>query len=282
MSKKLVTLMFGCCAAVIPSVAFAADSDPSNIPASQLIDLLMTGKYMAAVGGFLIAAVTAMRAGLGRFFPWFSTKAGGYVMGFGSAALLYLGVSFYDGKSLSLGVIAAALAAGWTAAGGWEHLSDLLSWLRPAAPQPPVAVVAGQEPAKSPGAALPVVLALLIGSGCMVTGGLVISACSAAKNVGTIVIDCAKADAAETSKLLDALKPLLSGQPISWSSIESTAFAAGETIGGCVLAELVESHLLNTKSVSIEETWLAHGALNDARMRWNPNIVWHTKDGKDL
>lgn len=109
-----------------------ADATSSTDDGQQvvaLIDMLMSGKYIPAVGVFLISVVAVARAGLGVWVPWFKTRSGGYVLGFGSAAVLYLGSSMQAGK-LSPGIAFAALGAGWAAAGGWEHLGDLTSWLR--------------------------------------------------------------------------------------------------------------------------------------------------------
>src|ERR1051326_1061780 len=96
----------------------------------DLLTLITAGKYLPAVGLCLVALVGAMRAGIGAYVPWLRTKIGGYALGFGSAVLLYVGTSLEAGSGISIGLFGSALAAGWTAAGGWEHMRDILNWFR--------------------------------------------------------------------------------------------------------------------------------------------------------
>ena len=102
--------------------------------ANTFLQLLTTGQYLPAVGIALIAVVAVARFTLAMRWPWFSTKVGGYVLGFGSATVLYVGAAWRDGAGMSVGLFAAALAAGWVAAGGWETLRDILGGLRTKAP----------------------------------------------------------------------------------------------------------------------------------------------------
>jgi hypothetical protein len=263
-----------------------ASADPTTPdPAVSLIDLLMTGKYMAAVGAFLIAFVALIRGTLGSKIAWLQTKPGGYVLGFGSAAVLYVASALQSNQPLTAGVFFAAAAAGWTAAGGWEHISDLISWLRPTTPAqqvPPAITPPGNTPSAGPGAAIQAAIVLGIVSVCAISGSLVMQSCTGPKSPGQVVIDCTKADAAQTIALLDDLKPLLSGNPVSWSAIEAKAIAAGETIGGCVLAQLVQNALSSTSvaAVPVENTWMARGALEDFRSRVANGATFHTAKGE--
>lgn len=94
------------------------------------LEYLLDGRYLPAIGLALIAIVAAARAALASHWSWFGTKLGGYVLGFGSAALLYVGEALRTGAGLSIGLVAAALAAGWAASGGWEMLRDVAIGLR--------------------------------------------------------------------------------------------------------------------------------------------------------
>jgi hypothetical protein len=106
-----------------------------------LLDLLMRGEYLPAIGVALIAFVAVARAGLASHWPWFGTKLGGYVLGFGTAALLYVGEAWRSGAGLSLGVLTAALGVGWAASGGFEMIRDIVASWRKKPPSTTVALV---------------------------------------------------------------------------------------------------------------------------------------------
>jgi len=92
-----------------------------------------------------------------------------------------------------------------------------------------------------------------------------------------VVIDCTLADSKQTAALLDELKPILSGNPINWSAIEDKAINAGETIGGCVLAQLVQDALGGVKATQTNNSWAAKGALEDFRARYANGAIFHTQ-----
>ena len=261
-------------------VAFAQGADPDvGGTMRTLLDMIMQGKYLPAVGAVLVLVVAGLRFGGGKLFPWLTTKAGGYVLGFGTSALLYLGTAWESGTSMSLGLFTAALAAGWTAAGGWEHLTDLITWLRNPTAKLPVAVSPTGSQQGSPGAAVGAALVLLGVAGCLALGAGLMQACEPAKHAGVVVIDCTLADAQQTAALLDELKPILAGNPINWSAVEEKAINAGETIGGCVLATLVQDALGGTKATQANTSWAARGALEDFRSKHANGAIFHTKKG---
>lgn len=113
----------------IASVATSPADDPAGT-ALQLLQLIKEGRALPAVGAGLCLAVAAARAGLGAWVtPWFKTKLGGYVLGFGSASALYLGTSFLAGQGVTLSLLLYAIGVGWTAAGGLETFRDVLGAL---------------------------------------------------------------------------------------------------------------------------------------------------------
>jgi hypothetical protein len=242
---------------------------------SDLIGMLMSGKYIPAVGAFLIAAVTALRGLLG-----------GYVLGFGAAAVLYVAVAM-QADQLSIGVLAAALGAGWAAAGGWNHLQDLLGWLTPPPPskQQPVVVT----PTSGPGAPLQAAIVLGVVAICMVSGGLMMQACSGAKHAETAVIDCTGGTVpGVVANVLETLSDWSRDETAGgcrtatgydWGCVESKAIAKGEQVGGCAIAELVQTILGGTKATPVSDSWLARAALEDFRARAAGGATFHTPRG---
>jgi hypothetical protein len=288
LAMTTVALAFVLCLGVDHVYAFGlshgpvlvAVADPPTPDSGGFLGLIMTGKWIPAVGAFLIAFVAAVRTIGATKIPWLKTKAGGIVLGFGSAALLYLGAAWQAGADTTMGLFGAALAAGWAAAGGWEHISDLIAWLRPTPPAVPKAIADGL----SPSGRTAIQAAIVVGgiSVCIGLGGLLVQACAPVKNAGTVVIDCTKASAAQTAALLDQLKPLLSGERVDWAEVEGKAIEAGETIGGCVLAELVQGYLGGVKATPVGESWTARNALEDFRTHHANGATFHTQKYGDL
>lgn len=72
----------------------------------------------------------------------------------------------------------------------------------------------------------------------------VCAGCTPVRNVGNAVIDCLAADRAGIDAVLAGLGTRTRPDGTrDWSAIEADALAAGVVIGGCALAELVESIL---------------------------------------
>lgn len=241
----------------------------------NFLALLQTGKYLPAIGLVLIALVGAMRAGLGAHWPWFKTKPGGYALGFGSAAMLYLGTSLQAGNGITIAVLACALAAGWTASGGWESARDIVIALR----KPTDTDGAGSIPKAtvvSLGglAASVAIVALLVG-------------CSSCKRFedaagtapGSAIIDCTLENKGQLDSASKELRDLLFGQTPNWSAIGAKAKEFGINVGGCVLAELVQNYLSGRKAIPVEESHAASDTLERFRATYAGGATFHTASG---
>lgn len=100
-----------------------------------------------------------------------------------------------------------------------------------------------------------------------------------------IVIDCAKAEADKIAVLLTSMRSLLTGQP-DWAGIEARAIDAGEAIGGCALAELVQEYLAptppaapGTARMASTEARTARATFEDFRARVAGGATYRTKHG---
>lgn len=106
--------------------------DLENQPLSFFVtvyEALKSGQWMMVFGGVLIAVVFVVRKILSQFISWFKTRLGGYVVSFGTAALMTLGTALLAGGAVSLQLMMAAVSAAFVANGGWEALKDVLSHL---------------------------------------------------------------------------------------------------------------------------------------------------------
>lgn len=119
--------------AVAASLAGDATAAATITPpdGSALLTLLMQGKYLPLVGGALMLLISALRAGSIKWVsPWFKTKLGGYVLGYGGTFAFYLGAAWYASAPVSGQLIAMAVAAAIMSAGALEHGSDLLGLVK--------------------------------------------------------------------------------------------------------------------------------------------------------
>lgn len=232
-----------------------------------LFTLIMTGKYLAAVGVFLVLFVSALRSVLSTRVPWFATKPGGYLLGFGSATLLYLGAAWQQGAGVTLALFATALAAGWTAAGSWEHFLDLITWLKT---KPPMAQATAAGMA-----------AILI---CGVALSAASTGCRLEQVAQHAIVDCTKANEGELKATADALWDALA-HGASWSVVEDKAIGAGVTIGGCALALTVQRYgdqgaqSFTGQSVATGAREDAHRALEDFRAKHAGGATFRTAGG---
>lgn len=227
----------------LASLAHAATSASPDDPGSTVValyDYLRSGKGTAAAGAALMLAVWAMRSGLGAKVSWFKTQAGGYVLGFGSAALLYVGTGLMAGAPLTLSMLVNAMGAGWAAAGAWEKLRDVLTSFG----KPP-AVTAGQPPAAPPAPPTPtpgpVLVTRTLIAPAMVMA-IVLAGCSGAQHVGSEaggdVIDCTKGELAQLAPIAGMLAALALDGKVDAATLEAMALNAGKDVGGCMLAHL--------------------------------------------
>lgn len=238
---------------------------------SDLLILITTGKYIPAVGIFLIMFVTWMRSqyGLAKLVPWFASKPGGWLLGYGSAALLYIGTSWRAGAGVSVGLLGAALAAGWSSTGGWEHLKDILELFKPQTPDA-ISASAPSEPAP-PSTLKPVARVAAL--------AVALVSCNQIKSAGNVVIDCAK----ENQGVLIALTASIFNKATSggtWSDAEQMAKGAGARIGGCALAEAVQRFLGGNRSLSIEESNDARASLEHFRITEANGATFKTAIGE--
>lgn len=229
---------------------------------TTFFEFLSEGKYLPAVGIALVVIVSALRTGLGTLAPWFKTKPGGYLLGFGSAALLYFGAALEAGQYPSLAIAMSALAAGWIAAGAWEGFRDAVTALRT---KPPT------------GGAVSLVLILAIGLGCS-TSCVKDGPGSSPGPIATI-IDCTVEQQDDLENLLLEFAPLLvNGEP-DWDTITGKSIAAGINIGGCALATFVQNYLGGRKAVPADASWRGYRALEDFRAKHAGGAVFRTARG---
>lgn len=88
----------------------------------------------------------------------------------------------------------------------------------------------------------------------------------AASNAENATVDCTLQSGAQIVAVYDSFKPP-AGQKIDWGKVESAAKAAGETIGGCALAQFVQDYLSNKGAApsSAQDGQLAKQTLEDFR-----------------
>ena len=231
--------------------------------ADVFLELLLTGKYMPAIGLALIAFVTFARASLAGWRPWFATKPGGYLIGFGSAAMLYVATSLTAGEWPTLGTLAAALGAGWAASGGFEMVRDLFQYWRRKRQE------AGDFP-KATAVSLVLIVALLAG-GCP----------SAKPYLPPEVHPIVAGIHVERSPIEKLLMDWMLGSA-SWSKVKDDAITAGVNIGGCALAEYVQRYLapgVGRKAPPPELAAAARDTLESYRDEYANHATFRTLEG---
>ncbi len=198
----------------------------------RFIDLLLTGQYLPAIGLMLVAFVAAARAGLVKLSPWFATKPGGYLVGFSSAAILFLAAALEAGRMPTLGIIAGALGAGWAASGGFEMIRDLFAYLRRKKLETGIETDDTQKKVR------PVALVLLV--------AMLLGACGSRPYLPPVthpIIDCAQA---QRRPIIDAAVAELwpaGGQAPDIERIKQAAIARGVELGGCIFSAFVQRYL---------------------------------------
>ncbi len=120
---------------------------------------------------------------------------------------------------------------------------------------------------------------VLIAALVLVTCGV---SCGPAKVASQAVIDCVAADRAQITAVMLSFTPLISGDAPDWLGVENRAIAAGETIGGCALAELVQGFLappVGRAAPAASNGNLARAALEDFRTQHAGGATFHTPVG---
>ncbi len=97
--------------------------------------------------------------------------------------------------------------------------------------------------------------------------------------VGNAVIDCTQANQGEVLALLLELTPLVTPAATDWSVVYQRAKHAGSTIGGCVLAQLVQGYLGNRSAppATPADGWSAHDALERFRAAEAGGATFHVQ-----
>jgi hypothetical protein len=83
--------------------------------------------------------------------------------------------------------------------------------------------------------------------------------------IGGSLINCLGSNRPQIDSILNELAPLLTTGRPDWSAIYQRAKSAGTSIGGCVIAELVQSYLGGTRAPEVADGWNAHEALEKFR-----------------
>lgn len=97
--------------------------------------------------------------------------------------------------------------------------------------------------------------------------------------IGQTVIDCTGEHRAQIDALFVELSPLVFGDRPDWSAVYQRAKHAGVTIGGCVIAELVQVYMGGRRAVPNEDGWKAHTALEEFREAEAGGATFKTRFG---
>lgn len=89
-------------------------------------------------------------------------------------------------------------------------------------------------------------------------------------------INCLGVNRPQIASLLVELSPLVSGNKPDWPSVYQRAKTAGTSIGGCVLAELVQNYLGGTRAPEPGDGWTAHETLERFRAQEANNATFKT------
>lgn len=229
----------------------------------ELWDYARSGRGRLTIGPIIVMLCFLLRSsrGLGRY-AWFKTTLGGWTLGFGTTALFYGGTAWAAGKPFTFNLLADAVVTAFAASGKWEALRDALQGMKSKVP---------------PAAKVGAIVAIFAG---VIAAGS-IGGCAAWKSSGAqqAIIDCAAQDKYAVDDLTAHLRELLDGQAPKWSDVYSEARAHGAAIGGCALATVVNEFLSRRLATPTEQTWDAHGVLEEFRRKEAHGATFRTADG---
>ncbi len=228
-----------------------------------LLGYMMSGQYMLAVGAALVALVALLRAGLATRITFFTTTLGGYILGFGTSSLAYVGAALKSGAPITMALAATSLVAGFAASGKWEALRDVLTSLR----KPAVAAAARAAVTTA------AIVALMIGVSWGASTG-----CKDVKGAGQAVVDCTVLNQSKLEALAATWFGRITSGTESWAALEADAESEGGQIAACALAEVVQKYLGGDKATPAEASWQAHEALEKMRTA-NGGATFHTATG---
>ncbi len=252
--KKILLLMS------ILSIVFVghALADPGSTPAqddsSDLINFMMTGQFVPAVGALLILLVGGLRASLGSKVPWFKTQVGGYVLAYGTALVLYVGAAAEQSQPITLKLLMMGAVAALTASGILDHFRDIQTSV-------------GKKPPAIPPVAIVIALTVLVGCGPKI------------HQAEQTVIDCLKMD----QGVITSVGSDCGLKSPDWPTVESCVVAkipaTGWQIGGCVIAGLAQEFLAKKGATDLKGATSAHDALEDYRKQYGHDATFRTAQG---
>lgn len=228
-----------------PGTVTVVPDDPTGLVA-QFFSFIKDGAHLPAVGAGLMLLVWGLRslhqklpAPVG---PFFKTKLGGYVLGFGTALNVYLGSALIAGQPWTLGLLMQAIGTGFAASGSWEGFMDVLK--------------------KAPKVSSTVMLALIVVSA---------SACGprTKREISAIksdVLDCTVGELAGLEGLVPTILPAL-GETPDWKVVAAQLEPAGVNVGTCVLAALIDRYKANHKLAAAFGAGAAEDALTDMKVK---------------
>lgn len=256
-------------AMTILGVISRANADVGGLPADptglflQVYTFIKNGEHLPAVGAALVLFVWGLRWAHTRI-PWFGigdffkTKLGGYVLGFGTAMLLYLGTALAADQPWTFGLLMQALGTGFAASGKWEGLMDVLKGKND--PGRPTAVARAGT--------IGVLLLMLLSptlTGC-------VRGKQEVKKAGITVLDCTVAELRDLEGLVPSLLPLIGDSP-DWDVISAQLDEAGARVGTCVLASLIDRYLSSSRLATPTGSSEAFGALARMKAKYQINAV---------
>jgi len=243
-------------------------------PTSTLLDLISfarSGKGRLAFGAGLVLLVWGLRGYVFARVKWLQTKLGGYVSGFGAAAILYVGVALGAGAELTVNMICDALVAGFAASGKWEAIADIADMAKRI---PPIG--------KQVAAASVLAIVALSSTAMLATGpGCKTPIVEDAKHV---VLPCVESqlDQLGDVKVGDLYAQLTAiAKSGAWSQFYDVAISHGVELGGCVAARVI-NFFTSPRSAStappVEQTNAARETLERLRAHFGGNVAWRDPD----
>lgn len=187
---------------------------------AQLITFARTGKGRLAFGAGIVLLVWLLRSVVFKRVPWLQTKTGGYLFGFGTTAILYVGGGLLADLPITFNLIADALSVGFASGGKWEAALDMAGAMRAhAANVAKVGLVV-------------LTFAVLLGSSCK----------PYVPPTFAPVADCVNAERDKIDPLIASFWPKDGGAP-DWGSIKDQAIADATDIAICAAGEFIQQYL---------------------------------------
>lgn len=90
----------------------------------QLLEMVRSGKWSAAVGIFIMLLVAGIRGYGRKLLPWLGTQLGGYVLAFLTATGAVMGAALAAGMSFSFSLLGNSITVGLAAIGAHQAFKD--------------------------------------------------------------------------------------------------------------------------------------------------------------